>query len=47
MGFEKGKDPPVAREDAEYPEWLWGLLDTRARDGGKGGEGGEGDAFGE
>lgn len=27
LGYIKGKDGPVAKEDHEYPEWLWGLLD--------------------
>ncbi len=27
LGYLKGKDDPVAKEDHEYPEWLWGLLD--------------------
>lgn len=29
MGFMKNKEPPVAMEDNEYPEWLWGLLKTQ------------------
>ena len=44
----------MAREDQEYPVWLWGLLaDGKKGEGGKdatgrgeGGEGGEGDVFG-
>ena len=27
LGYFKGKDPPIAKEDHEYPAWLWGLLD--------------------
>ena len=27
LGFYKNKDPPVAMEDHEYPDWLWTLLD--------------------
>lgn len=27
LGFIKGKEAPIAKEDSEYPEWLWGLLD--------------------
>ena len=27
LGYLKGKDPPIAKEDHEYPKWLWGLLD--------------------
>ena len=34
LGYFKGKDPPIAKEDHEYPSWLWGLLDKR-----KGGDG--------
>lgn len=26
LGFLKNKDPPVAMEDHEYPDWLWSLL---------------------
>lgn len=29
LGFMKSKDPPVALEDHEYPEWLWGLLEAK------------------
>jgi len=29
LGYFKGKDPPVALEDHEYPDWLWGLLDKK------------------
>ena len=43
LGFEKNKEPPVAREDWEYPDWLWGLLGQGKEEGGKGGGGG--DAF--
>lgn len=47
LAFLKNKEPPVAKEDNEYPDWLWGLLDQgkfggkRKLDGGSG----EGDAF--
>lgn len=38
LGYLKGKDPPLAKEDHEYPQWLWGLLDegkkSRKKDGG-------------
>lgn len=27
LGFIKGKEAPLAKDDSEYPEWLWGLLD--------------------
>ena len=43
LGFEKNKESPVAREDWEYPDWLWGLLGQGKEEGGKGGGGG--DAF--
>lgn len=33
----------VAKEDSEYPDWLWGLLDPK---GGEAEEGKVGDAFG-
>ncbi|KAI5953569.1 MRPL37 [Candida jiufengensis] len=26
--FKKG-DEPVALEDSEYPEWLWGMIDPK------------------
>jgi hypothetical protein len=45
LAYLKGQDPPIAREDAEYPPWLWGLLE--GRENAKGGEGEEeGDLFG-
>ncbi|KAI4259718.1 MAG: hypothetical protein L6R42_004444 [Xanthoria sp. 1 TBL-2021] len=44
LAFEKNKEPPVAREDAEYPDWLWGLLGKGGVSGEEGGKGG-GDAF--
>ncbi|KAL8768549.1 MAG: hypothetical protein Q9209_005234 [Squamulea sp. 1 TL-2023] len=44
LAFEKNKEPPVAREDGEYPEWLWGLLNTGKGEEDKGIRGG-GDAF--
>ncbi|KAI4175245.1 MAG: hypothetical protein LQ343_001781 [Gyalolechia ehrenbergii] len=46
LAFFKNKEPPVAKEDDEYPSWLWGLLD-QGKFGAKGGEGGggEGDLF--
>ncbi|KAI4100667.1 MAG: hypothetical protein L6R37_005330 [Teloschistes peruensis] len=27
LNFVKGKEMPLAREDGEYPDWLWGLLE--------------------
>ena len=46
LGYLKNQEPPVAKEDNEYPNWLWGLLDDK-KSGSKGGEegGGEGDLF--
>ncbi|KAL9600427.1 MAG: hypothetical protein Q9219_003180 [cf. Caloplaca sp. 3 TL-2023] len=46
LAFLKNKEPPVAKEDHEYPDWLWGLLD-QGKFGAKAGEGGEaeGDMF--
>ncbi|KAL9008126.1 MAG: hypothetical protein Q9173_006716 [Seirophora scorigena] len=47
LAFLKNREPPVAREDDEYPSWLWGLLDEgkfgskREKDGAAG----EGDLF--
>lgn len=26
LGYIKGQEAPLAREDGEYPNWLWGLL---------------------
>jgi large subunit ribosomal protein L54 len=26
LNIYKGKDDPVAMEDSEYPDWLWGVL---------------------
>jgi large subunit ribosomal protein L54 len=26
LNIYKGKDDPVAMEDTEYPDWLWGVL---------------------
>ena len=47
LAYLKGQDPPIAREDAEYPPWLWGLLEGKEEaKGGEGEEGGEGDLFG-
>lgn len=47
LALEKNKEPPVAREDGEYPVWLWRLLGKGEGEGGgmeAGGKGG-GDAF--
>ena len=40
VGYLKAKPVVLAKEDDEYPEWLWGLLD------GEKGAGREGDAPG-
>lgn len=45
LGFLKGQDPPLAKEDSEYPDWLWGLLDAGGKD--IEADGDAGDAFGE
>ncbi|KAL9074006.1 MAG: hypothetical protein Q9161_002628 [Pseudevernia consocians] len=42
LGYIKGQEAPVAREDSEYPEWLWGLLAPKQ---GANEEGVAGDAF--
>ena len=47
LGFTKGKDPPVALEDHEYPDWLWGLLDDGQKVDAKGAAENEGDAYGQ
>ena len=45
LGYIKGQEAPLAREDKEYPEWLWKLLGSgdKAEDA----DGAVGDAFGE
>ena len=37
----------MAKEDGEYPEWLWGLLGDKGTKGGMGDGGEGGDEFGE
>ena len=44
LGYIKGQEVPVAREDSEYPDWLWGLLGPKQGDLNE--EGAAGDAFG-
>ena len=44
LGYIKGQEAPLAKEDSEYPEWLWGLLGTGVQGGEAEGE--VGDAFG-
>ena len=45
LGYIKGQEAPLAREDDEYPGWLWGLLSTGKEDSDSSGP--MGDAFGE
>ena len=45
LGYIKGQEAPLAREDDEYPSWLWGLLSTGKEDSDSSGP--MGDAFGE
>lgn len=45
LGYTKGQEPPLAKEDHEYPTWLWGLLEKESK--GVEAEGEAGDAFGE
>ena len=44
LGYIKGKDAPIAKEDHEYPDWLWGLLDNQKGSGKEGAK--EGDLYG-
>ena len=45
LGYIKGQDAPLAKEDKDYPEWLWGLLKPGEK--GSDADGAVGDAFGE
>ena len=45
LGYVKGQETPLAREDEEYPSWLWGLLSADKEESGASGQ--MGDAFGE
>lgn len=45
LGYLKGIDPPLAKEDNEYPKWLWGLLDEGKMAGKKGGGDEQGDSY--
>ncbi|KAA6411894.1 MAG: 60s ribosomal mitochondrial precursor [Lasallia pustulata] len=39
LGYVNGKDAPIAKEDSEYPDWLWGLLSKKgAKSSGKEGQ---------
>jgi hypothetical protein len=40
----KNRPDPVAMDDSEYPDWLWGLLDDNGA--GKGNPDGRGDTSG-
>jgi large subunit ribosomal protein L54 len=31
LNYIKGKSDPVAKEDSEYPEWLWSCLDVQKK----------------
>lgn len=44
LGYIKGQEAPLAREDDEYPSWLWGLLSAGKEESGASGQ--MGDAFG-
>lgn len=33
LNFMKNKQDPIAGEDAEYPDWLWSVLDKKGGDG--------------
>ena len=47
LNFIKGKTDPLAKEDSEYPTWLWDILSSTGSKGEKGDEGqGTGDEFG-
>ncbi len=45
LGYIKGQNPPLAKADDQYPEWLWGLLDETGKASKTEGEGGDGDMF--
>ncbi|MCJ1302549.1 hypothetical protein MMC08_005353 [Hypocenomyce scalaris] len=46
LGYVKAKEGPVAKEDSEYPAWLWGLLvEAEKKAEGKDGKEGEGDLY--
>jgi hypothetical protein len=36
LGYTKAKPQIIAKEDEEYPEWLWGILNEDAAVGGEG-----------
>lgn len=48
LGYIRGKENILAKPDGEYPDWLWGILDTTSSSSpssksGKVGEGGDGE----
>lgn len=45
LGYIKGQEHPIAGEDDEYPDWLWGLLDRKGESGTSSEEGAKGDMF--
>jgi len=45
LGYLKGKDPPLAKDDNEYPKWLWGLLDEGKSAGKNEGGDEQGDSY--
>ena len=45
LGYIKGQEAPLARDDDEYPSWLWGLLSKGKEENESSGS--MGDAFGE
>lgn len=45
LNFLKTAQDPIAKEDHEYPEWLWGVLEKKSEDSGAGGRAGDGDLF--
>ncbi|KAK4988072.1 hypothetical protein LTR50_004188 [Elasticomyces elasticus] len=45
LNFIKGKQDPVAMEDKEYPDWLWGILEHAGKSGEKDAKGGDGDLY--
>ncbi|KAF2238026.1 hypothetical protein EV356DRAFT_508619, partial [Viridothelium virens] len=47
LSYIKGETDPLAKEDEEYPDWLWDILrDSSANgEGGDDGQGGAGDQF--
>lgn len=45
LNFIKGKNDPVAKEDSEYPTWLWGILKKKAGESAADAASVEGDLF--